>query len=85
VRKTPVDTWTYLKQNKKRPIRIENDKVIGEVVNEWEYSERVEYGFRSTAVNWHMNDGTIFRNIWANTYQRAILKVKDRFIKRLKW
>jgi hypothetical protein len=50
---------------------------VGTIRNEVEYAERVEYGFRKRNVNWHMSDGTIYHDRGANTYARAIAKIKQ--------
>lgn len=82
-KKSPVRTWKYLSQHRILWIRKEWNRIIWEITNEGEYPEKVEFWWRKTAVNWHMHDWSIFHNKWAQTYQRALAKVKSNFIKRL--
>jgi hypothetical protein len=84
-RLSPIDTWTFQKQNRKLPVRIEWNKVIWTIINEWNYSERVETWFRQNPVNWHLENWEIFNNIWANTFQRALRRKKANILYNLKW
>jgi hypothetical protein len=89
IQKSPVDTWTFLKGNKRTLARREGDKVIGTVYNDSEYAEEVEYGFRSSAVNWHKNRRTgwpiIHTGIWATPFLRAYIENRDSITQKLKW
>ncbi len=83
---SPIKTWKYASQHRLKWVRIEKNRVIWEVENSWEYSERVEVWFRKNAVNWNL------KNLWqlyyskgANVYSKAIAKNKDYFLKKLKW
>ena len=75
---SPVRTGVYISGHRNMGVRIEGNKVIGEVMNQGKYPERVEFGFgrngglgnRMTAVRWHLMNGQIFYNKGANTYQK---------------
>jgi hypothetical protein len=82
---SPIDTWEYLSNHKNMGIRIEKTRVIWTIENVWEYTERVEKGFRKTPVNWHLlNIWQIYYSRGANVYEKAIAKNKDFFIKSLR-
>jgi hypothetical protein len=65
---SPVRTGKFLGQNRNMGVRIEGNSMIGEVINEGAYPERVEFGFgrggriggRMTAVRWHLLNGQIY-------------------------
>lgn len=81
---SPVDTWTYLSQHRNEWVTVENGMVVWRVSNEWDYSEKVEFGWRKTAVNWHLKNWTIYVSKWAETYEKSLLKIKKKFIDKLK-
>ncbi len=83
LKNSPVDTGTFIGQNRNEWVKQEWDTITWKVSNEWEYSEKVEWGWRKTPVNWHRNDWTIYNSIWANTYELSVAKVKQNFIKKL--
>jgi hypothetical protein len=51
---SPVDTGYYLSKHRNKGVRYEEGKMIGEVENIGDYSEKVEEGWRRTPVNWHL-------------------------------
>ena len=55
IQKSPVDSWKYLKWNKRKTASKEWNKIIWKVYNDCEYAEDVEVWFRSTPVNWYKN------------------------------
>lgn len=83
---SPIKTWKYASKHRYKWIKIEWNKVIWEIENNWEYSERVEEWFRKTAVNWNLkNLWQLYHSKWANVYAKAIEKNKNNYLKRLKW
>lgn len=42
---SPVNTGVYISGHRNLGVRIEGNKVIGEVMNQGTYPERVEFGF----------------------------------------
>ena len=81
---SPVDTGTYLWQHRNEWVTIEWNKVIWKVSNQWDYPEKVEFGWRKTAVQWHLKNGTIYVSKGAETYEKSLLKIKQKFINKLK-
>ena len=59
--RTPEDTRTLLGNNQTLPIRVDGNKVIGEVVNETDYAGFVEYGVGNKKYRYNKPKGTIFR------------------------
>ncbi len=83
---SPIDTWKYLSWHRNKGIRVDKNRIIWEVENVLGYSERVEKGFRRTAVNWNLKSlWQIYFSKGANVYAKAIAKNKDTFIKKLRW
>lgn len=91
---SPVRTGTFLSQNRNMGVRIENgNTMIGEVINEGAYPERVEFGFgrggkiggRMTAVRWHLLNGQIYVDKWAHPFQKSLLQIKPSFLQSLRW
>ena len=68
---SPVRSWVYLKGHRKLALRIKWNLVEAEIDNIWAYPLSVEQWWRKTAVNWHLLDGRILRNKWAEVYKRA--------------
>ena len=83
IKKSPVATWQFVSQHRNLWIRKEWSMIIGEIVNEWDYSEKVEMWWRKKPVNWHLKDWTIYYSKWADVYKNAIERVKPNFYKRL--
>ena len=82
---SPIDTGQYLSWHRNKGVRVEWNKVIWEVENNWEYSERVEEWFRKSPVNWRLaNLWQIYYSKGANVYAKAIAKNKDNFLNKLK-
>lgn len=51
---------------------IETDTMVySSIVNAMNYSLKVEEGWRSKPVNWHLADGSIYRAKWARVFERA--------------
>lgn len=83
IKKSPVRTWTFVSQHRNLWIRKEWNTYIWEIVNEWDYSEKVEMWWRSRPVNWHLKDWSIYYSKGADVYKNALNKVKNNFLKRL--
>ena len=81
---SPIDTWNYTSWHKDKGVIQKGNKIIWTIENVWDYPEKVEKGWRKTAVNWH-TPAWIYFNKWANTYERAVLNNKKYFNKLLKW
>lgn len=75
-KKSPVRTGKYIASHRNLWIREQNGMLIWTIQSDWEYVERVEYGFRRWPVNWHLYNSEIYRSRWAETYQRALAKIK---------
>lgn len=86
---SPVRTGTYIGSHRNMGVRQDEFRLIWEVTNEWPYPERVEYGFwkggriggRLTSVRWHLLNGQIYVDKGSHTYQKALLQIKDQFLK----
>lgn len=83
LKNSPVDTWTFIQQNRNMWVKQEWNTIIWRIENEWEYSEKVEWGWRKTPVNWHLRDWSIYFDIWAMPFERSIAKIEKNFIKKL--
>ena len=53
--KSPVDTGTYIKSNKRNKAKIDWSKAIWEVYNDSKEAWEVEYWFSGKSVNRHKN------------------------------
>lgn len=90
---SPIRTWEYASRHRNMWVRVEWDQCIGEVINDGNYSERVELWFwknwgiwnRTTEVNWRLRNWSTYRWKWANTYRRWLEKVRPIFNNLLKW
>lgn len=93
IKNSPVDTWKFLKWNKRVLAKKVWEKVIWEVYNDSEDAYNVENWWRKTSVNWHKNRKkwwpVIFTWIWSNTYLRTFLEkrkeLKNNLIKKILW
>lgn len=93
IQKSPVDTWEYLKWNKRQLAQKEWDKIIWVVYNDSDNAENVEFGWRKSSVNWHKNRRkwwpVIFEWIGANVYLRSYLEkrdeIKNNLTKKILW
>jgi hypothetical protein len=76
--KSPTDTKKYIKWNKVIKAIKSWSKVIWKVYNDSEYWQKVEFGWRANAVNWHKWPP---RNAWTRifTWQgaRVYTRTKD--------
>ena len=89
IQKSPVDTWWYLKGNKRKTATKEWNKIVGTVYNDSDIAEDVEVWFRSSPVNWYKN-----RKKWwpiilpdsqgARVYTRSYTENEQQIIKKLK-
>jgi len=83
---SPIDTWDYVSGHRNKWVRMEKNRVIWEVENVGDHSERVESWFKKNAVNWHLkNLWQIYFSKWANVYWKAVAKNKDIFLRKLQW
>ena len=55
----------------KNTIEYGKDFVRAIITNSSEYDDKVEYGWRKTAVNWHLANGTIYRAKGAKVFEKA--------------
>lgn len=83
LKNSPVDTGKFIQDNRNEWVRQEWDTIIWRVTNEWEYSEKVEWWWRKTPVNWHLRSGQIYYDIWAHPFEKSLKKVEQNFIKKL--
>lgn len=81
---SPVDTWLYLSTHLNRGVRIEGKKIIAEVENIWKYPEKVESGWRSSPVNWHLRNGRVYNSVGAEVYEKSVKKIWQNLIDKLK-
>ena len=92
IKKSPVDTWEFLKWNKRELAKKEWDKIVWSVYNDSKNANNVENWWRVTEVNWHKNRKAwwpvIHTWIWATPFLRTYLekreKIKQDFINNLK-
>lgn len=83
LKNSPVDTWKFLSQNRNEWVRQEWNIIIWRIINEWEYPEKVEWGWRKTPVNWHLRSWGVYFDIWAHPFEKSIKKVEEKFYKKL--
>ena len=68
---SPVDSGWYILWNRKKT-EIKDDKIVVDMYNNSENAWQVEYGFRSSPVNWSKSNGQfITRWVGARVYTRA--------------
>ena len=88
IQKSPVDTWAFLKWNKRQLARKEGDKIVWSVYNDSELAFEIENGFRKTEVNWHKwrKKGwpVIFRWVWATPFLRTYIEKREEIINNIK-
>lgn len=88
LQKSPVDKWNYIKWHKVQKAEKQKDLIIWEIFNQSEEASNVEFGWRSTAVNWHKNRKKwwpiIFTWVGARVYTRVFEENKDRILKKFK-
>ena len=77
IKKSPVDTWEYLKWNKTEKATKQWTKFIAKVYNDSENSVEVEYGWRKSPVNWHKNRKSWWPIIYTWVWARVITRVFD--------
>lgn len=82
---SPVDTGKYLSSHRNLWVIQEWNKLKWAVWNIDDKAEKVEFWWRKTPVNWNRKiKWDIYTNVWANTYQLALEKVKRDFINNIK-
>lgn len=71
--KSPVDSWDYIKHNRKFKATKLWAKIIWSVYNDDPKAVNVEYWFRSSPVNWSKKDWkTMYTRTGARVYTRTI-------------
>lgn len=85
---SPVDKWIYIKWHRVSKAEKQWDLIVWEVFNQSEEAANVEFGWRSTAVNWHKNRKKgwpiIYTWIWSRVFTRVYENNKDRILKKFK-
>ncbi len=86
--KSPVDTWDYIKWNKRIDAKLTWNKVVWELFNDSENAENVEFGWRTTEVNWYKWRKKwwpkIYTWVWARTYTRSYDEKQSEALKIIK-
>lgn len=93
IQKSPVDTWEYLKGNKRQLAKKEWNKIVWVVYNDSENAENVEEWWGARKVNrWKFRKKwwpVIHEGTWAKVYLRAYLEkrdeIKNNLIKNILW
>ena len=68
---SPIRSSHYISRHRKTPIVETAFEFRASIVNDSDYPWEVEEGWRKTAVNWHLQNGTIYRAKGAKVFERA--------------
>lgn len=93
IQKSPVDTWEYLKWNKRQLAKKEGNKIVWVVYNDSDNAENVEEGWGAREVKRHKSRRkwwpVIHEGTWAKVYLRAYLEkrdeIKNNLTKKILW
>ncbi len=88
IQKSPVDTWDYLKGNKRQLAKKEGNKIVWVVYNDSDNAENVEEGWGAREVKRHKFRNkwgpVIYEGAWAKVYLRAYLEKRDEIKNKIK-